>query len=61
MRIAFVALSIVTIVLLAGVIWLGAPLVSNEAPQGYDMGFIDGCIGAVGTLRPRTSGTAVTS
>lgn len=50
MKIAVVFLSIVSIVMLAFVVLVvmpGSPLVTPEAPQDYDMGFIDGCIGGI--------------
>lgn len=50
MKIAIVGLSILSIILLTAVVSFLAPeypLVSNEVPQGYDMGFVDGCIGGV--------------
>lgn len=55
MKIAIVGLSILSIILLAAVVSFMAPewpVVSNEAPQGYDMGFVDGCIGGIALVYP---------
>lgn len=55
MRIAIVVLSILSVLMIGVVILFvlpGSPLVSNEAPQDYDMGFIDGCIGGISITLP---------
>ena len=56
MKIAIVALGIACVLMLGITILSAVPglaLVSNEAPQGYEMGFIDGCIGGVALQYPK--------
>ena len=55
MKFVVVGLSILSFVMLAVVIIIvmpGSPLAANEAPQGYEMGFIDGCIGGIALQYP---------
>ena len=55
MKIAIVCLSVLSLALVAVVIVAAvflAPQVGAEAPQGYDMGFIDGCIGGIAMSYP---------
>lgn len=55
MKIAIVCLSVLSVVLIAVVIVaavLMGPQVVTEAPQGYDMGFVDGCIGGISLSYP---------
>lgn len=55
MKFAVVGLSILLLVMMTIVVSFilpGSPLVANEAPQGYEMGFVDGCIGGIAMSYP---------
>ena len=55
MKIAIVVLGIACVLMLGITILSKVPglaLVSNEAPQGYEIGFVDGCIGGIAMTYP---------